>query len=71
MERSADRALYLPSGDWLVLKRVRRHGTGEIKVTLAQVDAVREGQGHAGSNPATSTMLRPMLTHGAATAWVN
>ena len=60
MERSADRALYLPSGDWRVLKRVRRHGTGEIKVSLSQVDAVREGQGHAGSNPATSTMLRPL-----------
>ena len=57
MERSADRALYLPSGDWRVLKRVRRHGTGEIKVSLAQVDAVREGQGHAGSNPATSTIF--------------
>ena len=60
MERSADRALYLPSGDWRVLKRVRRHGTGEIKVSLSQVDAVRKGQGHAGSNPATSTMLRPL-----------
>ena len=57
MERSADRALYLPSGDWRVLKRVWRHGTGEIKVTLYMVDAVREGQGHAGSTPATSTTL--------------
>ena len=56
MERSADRALYLPSGDWRVLKRVWRHGTGEIKVTLYMVDAVREGQGHAGSTPATSTI---------------
>ena len=56
MERSADRALYLPSGDWRVLKRVWRHGIGEIKVTLYMVDAVREGQGHAGSTPATSTI---------------
>ena len=57
MERSADRALYLPSGDWRVLKRAWRHGTGEIKATLYMVDAVREGQGHAGSTPATSTIL--------------
>ena len=56
MERSADRALYLPSGDWRVLKRAWRHGTGEIKATLYMVDAVREGQGHAGSTPATSTI---------------
>ena len=56
MERSADCALYLLSGDWLVPQRVRRRGTGEIKVTLLQVDAVREGQGHAGSTPATSTI---------------
>ena len=40
-----------------MLKRVWRHGTGEIKVTLYMVDAVREGQGHAGSTPATSTIL--------------
>jgi len=55
VERSADRALYLPSGDWLVLKRVKRHGIGEIKASLNMVDAVREGQRHAGSTPATST----------------
>jgi hypothetical protein len=55
VERSADRALYLPSGDWRVPQRVWRRGTGEIKVTLNKVDAVREGQGHAGSTPATST----------------
>ena len=57
MERSADRALYLLSRDWLVPQRVERRGTGEIKVPLSQVDAVREGQGHAGSTPATSTIL--------------
>ena len=56
MERSADRALYLPSGDWRVPKRVRRHSTGEIKVSLNMVDAVREGQGHVGSTPTTSTI---------------
>ncbi len=57
MERSADRALYLRSGDWLGLKRVRRRGPGEIKVALLQVDVACKGQGHAGSNPATSTNL--------------
>lgn len=57
MERSADRALYLRSGDWLGLKRVRRRGPGEIKVALLQVDVACKGQGHAGSNPATSTIL--------------
>ena len=57
MERFADRALYLQSGDWLVSQRAWRRGTGEIKVTLNTVDAVREGQGHAGSTPATSTNL--------------
>ncbi len=62
MERSADRALYLRSGDWRVLKRVRWRGTGEIKVALSQVDAVREGQGHAGSTPATSTILTRFIT---------
>ena len=61
MERSADRALYLRSGDWRVLKRVRWRGTGEIKVALSQVDAVRKGQGHAGSTPATSTILTRLI----------
>jgi hypothetical protein len=56
VERSADRALYLLSGDWLVPQRVWRRGIGEIKVTLNMVDAVREGQRHAGSTPATSTI---------------
>lgn len=57
MERSADCTLYLQSGDWLGPQRVWRRGSGEIKVTLYLVDAVREGQGHAGSTPATSTNL--------------
>jgi hypothetical protein len=56
MERFADHAPYFLSGDWRVPKRVKRHSTGEIKASLSQVDAVREGQGHAGSNPATSTI---------------
>lgn len=55
MERSADRALYLQSGDWPMSQRAWRRGIGEIKVTLYLVDAVCEGQGHAGSTPATST----------------
>lgn len=56
MERFADRTPYLPSGDWSVPQRVQWRGIDEIKVALSQVDAVREGQGHAGSTPATSTI---------------
>ena len=49
----------LQSGDWLVLKRVKRRGIGEIKVSLQQVDAVRKGHWHVGSTPTTSTISLP------------
>ena len=45
------------SGSWLKAKRVSWHTFGEIKVILYKVDVACEGQGHAGSTPATSTML--------------
>ncbi len=45
------------SGSWLKAKRVSWHTFGEIKVILYKVDVACEGQGHAGSTPATSTFL--------------
>ncbi len=45
------------SGSWLKAKRVSWHTFGEIKVILYKVDVACEGQGHAGSTPATSTIL--------------
>lgn len=45
------------SGSWLKAKRVSWHTFGEIKVILYKVDVACEGQGHAGSTPATSTIF--------------
>ena len=56
--RGATRGLRIvsSSGSWLGIKRAPSRSPGEIKVVLLRVDAVREGQGDAGSTPATSTI---------------